>query len=132
MVADRAPTRPADSDAFDPICDHILVVDHDAQEPRAFGRRAPRIEARYLWSIEATPDGLLLGTGLGLYESRAGRVRAIDPAVERIRCSLQTGDALGELLGRLKETQIRLAQKLAIRIQLLQVNLVFLLRQLTL
>lgn len=36
-----------DSDAFDPICDHILVVDHDAQEPRAFGRRAPRIVGTY-------------------------------------------------------------------------------------
>lgn len=78
----------------------------------ALNWEAPRIEARYLWSIEATPDGLLLGTGLGLYESRAGRVRAIDPAVERIRCSLQTGDGrryVGAMSGlyRLDEGRLR-------------------------
>lgn len=36
-----------DSDEYDPICDHILVVDHDTVEARAFGRRSPRIVGTY-------------------------------------------------------------------------------------
>lgn len=53
---------------------------------------APRIEARYLWSIEGTTRGLLLGTGLGLFELRDGQVSALDESVERIRSTLQTAD----------------------------------------
>ncbi len=53
---------------------------------------APRIEARYLWSIEGTSEGLLLGTGLGLFELRGGQVTALDSTVERIRSTLQTAD----------------------------------------
>ncbi len=36
-----------DADAFDAICDHILVIDHAASEARAFGRRQPPIVGTY-------------------------------------------------------------------------------------
>jgi putative hemolysin len=35
-----------DADAFDPICDHLLVLDH-AEPRRAFGRARPRIVGTY-------------------------------------------------------------------------------------
>ncbi|WP_181701721.1 GNAT family N-acetyltransferase [Chthonobacter albigriseus] len=36
-----------DRDAFDRICDHLLVLDHDAPEPSRFGRPRPRIVGTY-------------------------------------------------------------------------------------
>lgn len=37
-----------DADAFDAICDHLLVLDHDgAQRAKPFGRRKPRIVGTY-------------------------------------------------------------------------------------
>ena len=36
-----------DADAFDAICDHILVIDHAATETTAFGRRRPPIVGTY-------------------------------------------------------------------------------------
>lgn len=36
-----------DRDAFDRICDHLLVVDHDDLRPGRFGRQRPRIVGTY-------------------------------------------------------------------------------------
>lgn len=36
-----------DADAFDAICDHILVLDHDNPEPKPFGKSRPRIVGTY-------------------------------------------------------------------------------------
>jgi putative hemolysin len=36
-----------DADPFDALCDHILVVDHDAMTSRKFGRAEPRIVGTY-------------------------------------------------------------------------------------
>lgn len=36
-----------DADAFDAICDHILVLDHDAPEAKHFGKTRPRIVGTY-------------------------------------------------------------------------------------
>ena len=36
-----------DADAYDAICDHILVLDHDAPEPKPFGKTRPRIVGTY-------------------------------------------------------------------------------------
>lgn len=36
-----------DADAFDAICDHILVLDHAAPEARPFGKTRPRIVGTY-------------------------------------------------------------------------------------
>ena len=36
-----------DADAFDAICDHILVLDHDQPEQKPFGKTRPRIVGTY-------------------------------------------------------------------------------------
>ncbi|WP_407048983.1 GNAT family N-acetyltransferase [Methyloraptor flagellatus] len=36
-----------DADAFDAICDHILVLDHDAMETKPFGKSRPKIVGTY-------------------------------------------------------------------------------------
>ncbi|MCE1235306.1 MAG: GNAT family N-acetyltransferase [Hyphomicrobiales bacterium] len=36
-----------DADAFDAICDHILVLDHDSPEAKPFGKPRPRIVGTY-------------------------------------------------------------------------------------
>lgn len=47
-VADaRALVTRRDSDAYDAICDHILVVDHAAIEPKPFGKGRPKIVGTY-------------------------------------------------------------------------------------
>ncbi|MDK9695917.1 MAG: GNAT family N-acetyltransferase [Siculibacillus sp.] len=47
-IADvRALMTRRDSDAFDAICDHILVVDHAATEAKPFGKSRPKIVGTY-------------------------------------------------------------------------------------
>ncbi len=47
-IADaRAIMTRRDSDAFDAVCDHILVLDHAAPEPKPFGKSRPRIVGTY-------------------------------------------------------------------------------------
>ncbi len=36
-----------DADTFDAVCDHILVLDHARQEPKAFGKTRPKIVGTY-------------------------------------------------------------------------------------
>lgn len=45
-----------DADVFDAICDHILVIDHDDLEARAFGRRSPRIVGTYRLLRQSVAD----------------------------------------------------------------------------
>ncbi len=47
-IADvRALMTRRDSDAYDAICDHILVIDHAAIEPKPFGKSRPKIVGTY-------------------------------------------------------------------------------------
>ena len=47
-IADvRALMTRRDSDAYDAICDHILVIDHAAAEPKPFGKARPKIVGTY-------------------------------------------------------------------------------------
>lgn len=47
-IADaRAIMTRRDSDAYDAICDHILVIDHAAPEPKPFGKSRPKIVGTY-------------------------------------------------------------------------------------
>ena len=47
-IADvRALMTRRDSDAYDAICDHILVLDHDAPEAKPFGKSRPKIVGTY-------------------------------------------------------------------------------------
>lgn len=36
-----------DVDEFDPVCDHVLVLDHDVPPSKPFGRRKPRVVGTY-------------------------------------------------------------------------------------
>ncbi len=47
-IADaRAIMTRRDSDAYDAICDHILVIDHAVLEPKPFGKGRPKIVGTY-------------------------------------------------------------------------------------
>jgi putative hemolysin len=47
-IADvRALMTRRDSDAYDAICDHILVLDHATPEPKPFGKSRPKIVGTY-------------------------------------------------------------------------------------
>ncbi|MDJ0930384.1 GNAT family N-acyltransferase [Breoghania sp.] len=47
-----------DADAFDDICDHLLVLDHDVPErAKPFGRRKPKIVATYRLLRQSAAEG---------------------------------------------------------------------------
>jgi putative hemolysin len=64
-IADaRALMTRRDSDAFDAICDHILVIDHASPEPKPFGKSRPRIVGTYRvlrQSVAERHDGFYSG-----------------------------------------------------------------------
>lgn len=59
-----------------------------------FGER--RVESRFIWELRELDEGLLIGSGFGLFRTEGGRLVDVDPSMQSLRSSFDLSD--GRLL----------------------------------